>query len=111
MSYEPRYALYNDVEGRYGYVRGLMICFETEEEGQTYLDQMRTGEQVQQGDDPWRVVDMRHPNNVLFLETTKEDHQYLLLSDGQLVEHREDHLGAITEDDLNSEDNETWEVE
>jgi hypothetical protein len=100
MSYEPRYSLWNDVEGRYGYVRGLLVCFNTEKDGHVYLQQMRTDTRIQDDEAPWRVVDMRHPNNVLFLETTKEDHRYLLLSDGQLVEHREDHLGAVTEDDL-----------
>jgi hypothetical protein len=100
MSYEPRYAIYNDVEGTYGYVRGLMVCFETEQDGQLYLGQMTAGELVQQGHDPWRVVNMRHPNNVLFLETKDRDHRYLLWSGGQLVEQTEDHLGALSEDDL-----------
>jgi hypothetical protein len=114
MSYDPRFALYN-VEGRYGYVRGLMVCFDSEEDGQAYLDQMTIKDHVQQGQDPWRVVDMRQPNNVLFLETTKQDHRYLLWSGGQLAEKMEDHLGAVTEDDLESlnsqDDDDEWEVE
>ncbi len=68
------FTAWNSFENGYAHVGGRIVCFNTEDEAQTWIKNKNLGS-------GWAPADMHHPTKVLYFETRHADHKYLLYED------------------------------